>query len=81
MKFSVVEYRWESLWGASVALQTLRSSSISLFEKGAFLYKISAASNPARETKGVQSSGDFNGGGVGGVSGEGTPHLDDMVSL
>lgn len=38
-------------------------------ERGAFLYKISATSNPTREMKGVQLSGDFNGGGVGGVPG------------
>ena len=38
------------------------------FERAAFVYKISASSNPARDKKGVQSSGDF-GGGVGGVPG------------
>lgn len=39
------------------------------FERAALVYKISASSNPARDAKGVQSSVDFRGGGVGGVSG------------
>jgi len=40
-----------------------------LFERDAFVYKISASSNPTRDVKGVQSSLDFGGGGVGGVPG------------
>ena len=40
-----------------------------LFEMDAFVYKIFASSNPTRDVKGVQSSSDFGGEGVGGVLG------------
>jgi len=40
-----------------------------LLESGAAVYKTSASSNPARETKGVQSSLDREDGGVGRVPG------------
>jgi len=39
------------------------------FESDAALYSVSDASNPARETNGVQSSLGLGGGGVGGVPG------------
>jgi len=72
----IVEWRslWSSIgaespWGTSVALQRPRSWSITPFERGAFVYRISASSNPARDSKGVQSSADFEDGGVGGVPG------------
>lgn len=55
--------------GTSVALQRSRSRSIISLERDAFVYRISASSNPARDSKGVQSSADFEGGGVGGVPG------------
>jgi len=52
-----------------VALQRLRSWSRISFDRGAFIYRISASSNAARDVKGVQSSADFKGGGVGGTPG------------